>query len=75
MEASGVPDTVTVHLRECFDQKKPVGDVVHDKMMKLFKRYLIVGGMPQVVNEYVESRNISRVGEIQRDIINCFMWS
>ena len=72
MEASGVPDTVTVHLRECFDQKKPVGDVVHDKMMKLFKRYLIVGGMPQAVNEYVESRNISRVGEIQRDIINYY---
>lgn len=72
MEASGVTDTVTVHLRECFKLKKPVGDVVHGKMMKLFKRYLVVGGMPQAVNEYVESGNISRVGEIQRDIINFY---
>lgn len=72
MEASGVTDTVITHLKECFESKKPVGEVVHNKMMTLFKRYLVVGGMPQAVNEYVESGNISRVGEIQRDIINFY---
>lgn len=72
MEASGVTDTVITHLKDCFKVKKPVGEVVHNKMMTLFKRYLVVGGMPQAVNEYVESGNISRVGEIQRDIINYY---
>ena len=72
MEASGVTDTVITHLKECFGSKQPVGEVVHSKMMALFKRYLVVGGMPQAVNEYVESGNISRVGEIQRDIINYY---
>ena len=72
MEASQIPDNVVTHIKECFKTKKPVGDVVHDKIMKLFKRYLVVGGMPQAVNEYVESGNISRVGEIQRDIISFY---
>ena len=72
MIASNVPDDIITHLKECYVLKKPVGEVVHNKMMKLFKRYLVVGGMPQAVNEYIESGNISRVGEIQRDIINFY---
>ena len=72
MEASQITDLVASHIMESCVLKKPVGDVVHNKMMKLFKRYLVVGGMPQAVNEYVESGNISRVGEIQRDIISFY---
>ena len=72
MIASNVPDDIITHLKECYVLKKPVGEVVHNKMIKLFKRYLVVGGMPQAVNEYIESGNISRVGEIQRDIINFY---
>jgi len=72
MIASNVPDNILTHIKECYVLKKSVGEVVHNKMMKLFRRYLVVGGMPQAVNEYIESGNISRVGEIQRDIINFY---
>lgn len=72
MEAAGVTDTVRTHLKECFRTKKTVGESVHEKMMTLFRRYLVTGGMPQAVSEYVETGNINRVGEIQRDIINYY---
>jgi len=72
MIASNVPDNILTHIKECYVLKKSVREVVHNKMMKLFRRYLVVGGMPQAVNEYIESGNISRVGEIQRDIINFY---
>lgn len=72
IDASGVTDTVKDHIRQCFDDKKPVGDIVHGKMMKLFRRYLVVGGMPMVVQEYTENGNIAHVGEIQRDIISYY---
>ena len=72
LTASGVTDTVIDHLRDSFINKKPVGDVIHDKMMQHFRRYLVVGGMPQAVQEYVDSGNIGAVGEIQRDILNYY---
>ena len=72
MEAANVTETVKKHLYECFAERHPVGESVHEKMMSLFKRYLVVGGMPQAVSEYVESGNISRIGEIQRDIIQYY---
>ena len=72
LTASGVTDTVIDHLRDSFINKKSVGDVIHDKMMQHFRRYLVVGGMPQAVQEYVDSGNIGAVGEIQRDILNYY---
>ena len=72
MEASGVTEAVRARLKESFRTKQPVGDTIHNKMMTLFKRYIVVGGMPQAVNEYVESGNISKVGDIQRDIVSFY---
>ena len=40
-----------VHLRKSFDQKQPLAPEIHDKVLNLFKRYLLVGGMPDAVNE------------------------
>lgn len=70
--ASKVTDNVLEHLKQCFLEETPVGDVVHSKMMQLFQRYLVVGGMPQAVQEYIQTGNISTVSEIQRDIINFY---
>ena len=73
MEASGVTETVITHLKDCFKLKKPVGEVVHNKMMTLFKRYLVVGGMPQAVNTYLDTNNLSLVDQTKRDIINLYL--
>ena len=70
--ASGINDDVIRHLKDCFEKKEAVGQVVHDKCMQLFNRYLVVGGMPQAVQEYVETGNMGRVTDIQRDIISFY---
>lgn len=68
LTASSVNEDVLEYLRRCFEERKPVGELVHDKIMKHFRRYLVVGGMPDAVREYVESGDISRVTAIQRNI-------
>ena len=69
LSASGVtPDTLD-YLRRCFQDLTPVSEIVHSKMMQHYQRYLVVGGMPAAVQEYVDSGNISQVTIIQRSII------
>lgn len=69
LSASGVtPDTLD-YLRRCFRDLTPVSEIVHSKMMQHYQRYLVVGGMPAAVQEYVDSGNISQVTIIQRSII------
>lgn len=67
--ASAVPEDSISYLRDCFKGRKPVADLVHDKMIQHFQRYLVVGGMPAAVQEYVDSGNITQVTSIQNNII------
>lgn len=59
-------------LKVSFDNIQPLGDAVHREMMKLYRIYLVVGGMPQAVNELLKSNNYSRVDEIKQDILNLY---
>ncbi|MBQ9326925.1 MAG: ATP-binding protein [Solobacterium sp.] len=68
LKASSVNEDVLEHLRHCFMEKKPVGELIHNKIMKHFLRYLVVGGMPDAVREYIESGDISKVTLIQQNI-------
>lgn len=56
------------HLRRSFEEKQPLAQEVHDKVLGLFKRYLLVGGMPDAVNEYLATHNIVKVRETQEAI-------
>lgn len=47
-------------------------DIIHEKLLFHLKRYLFLGGMPEVVSEYLENKNISEVRKIQRDILSSF---
>lgn len=47
-----------------FQNMKPVPDIVHQELLALFEEYLIVGGMPAAVNEYISSKSIHNVGEV-----------
>jgi predicted AAA+ superfamily ATPase len=67
--ASGVVDDTITYLKACFDQRKEVGEGIHDKILKHFYRYLVVGGMPEAVREYVETGDMNVVTEIQQSII------
>ena len=48
-------------IKKCFDERKPLGESMHRKAMDYFRQYLIVGGLPQAVNEYVISRDFNKV--------------
>lgn len=65
----GVADTVISNLRQCWEDRTPVDAIVHEKMMQLFRLYLIVGGMPAAVAEYKESNNVNTVMRVQQDIV------
>lgn len=51
------------------NQVEPVDDLIHDKMMELFRLYLIVGGMPAVVQKYIDTNNLKHVIELQKEIL------
>ena len=72
LSASGVTPETIRYLQTCFDEQKPVEEIVHKKMLQHFQRYLVVGGMPAAVQEYVNSGDISKVSTIQRNIIEFY---
>lgn len=68
-----VGDTTTIPLlKKVFDSGKPVGTQIHRKLMRDFLLYMLVGGMPQAVNEYIETNNFRKVDQIKRDILNLY---
>lgn len=58
-------------VKECFDRKMPMGPM-HRKALTLFRQYLIVGGMPQAVAEYVKSGSFVEVDLVKRDILTLY---
>ena len=67
--ASNVSRRVLDALRQSFEGNAPVDAVIHDRMMDLFRLYLIVGGMPAAVMVYLNTNNLSEVVREQRAII------
>lgn len=60
------------HARKCFEQKSPLSEALHRQMMELFKLYLLVGGLPDAVNTFIETRNIVRVRSAQEEVYNLY---
>lgn len=66
-------DTTTIPLLQtAFKQKMALGDAVHRKMMRDFRLYMLIGGMPQAVAEYLKTNNLSAVDLVKRDIISLY---
>lgn len=70
--AKGVSDDVTAALKEAFTKIKPLSTVIHKAMLRHFREYMIVGGMPAVINRFLETADISEVIKEQKDIINSY---
>lgn len=70
--ANGVSETVLTELKRGFTERVPVDSFVHEKMMELFRLYLIVGGMPAAVNKYLLTNNIQEVVKEQRSILTAY---
>lgn len=66
--ANNVGELVIDEMRRSFEQKQPLSDALHRKMMDNFRRYLLVGGLPDAVNTYIAEHNIVKVRSVQKDI-------
>ena len=68
----GVNDAVIGSLREAWRNRIAVDEFIHGKMIELFRLYLVVGGMPAAVSEYIETNNLQEVMVVQQDIIRLY---
>lgn len=68
----GISESVVNSLREAWLKRTPVDDFIHQKLMELFRLYLIVGGMPAAVSKYIETNNLQEVMGIQQQIIRLY---
>ncbi len=68
--ANGISESSVADLRSYFECKEKVPAAIHEKMMSLFKEYIIVGGMPKVVQEFVTTHDFAKVLRLQRGIIS-----
>jgi len=66
--ANGLSTSVLDKLKNNFESLTPVDDIVHDRLIDIFHLYLIVGGMPAVVQKYLETNNLKDVVEEQNAI-------
>lgn len=59
-------------IKDCFERKKPLGQLMHRRAMDYFRLYMIVGGMPQAVEKYVETRDFTKVDKLKRRILELY---
>ncbi len=70
--ANGVGEPVIGALRESFERKVPVDGFIHRRMTELFELYLIVGGMPEAVSVFLETKNLRAVSDAQSAIVRLY---
>lgn len=64
--------TTTPLIRQCFESRKAVGEQLNRKLLRDFRLYMLVGGMPQAINEYIETNNLRKVDMVKRDILTLY---
>ncbi|GHU60215.1 ATPase AAA [Clostridia bacterium] len=68
--ANGISPESIADIKGYFDTLQPVPPAMHERMMELFKEYIVIGGMPRVVQEFVTSHNFANALRIQKAIIS-----
>lgn len=67
--ANGINNKVIDSVKSCFEKEIVVPEGIHNAMMELLYRYVIVGGLPEVVNTFLETKNIELTYQLQRNLI------
>ena len=67
--ANGIRDTVIDLLRNCLKEEKPVPEGIHQSLMQLLHRYIVVGGLPAVVNTFIATKHFGQVATVAQSII------
>jgi len=66
-------DMLVERIRECFDTRSPMPDALHDSAMRLYREYLVVGGMPECVSQYAATKDFILVRTIQENILAAYL--
>lgn len=70
--ANGVGEEVVSYMQEQFIREEPIHESLHNKFLDLFKKYLLIGGMPDAVNTFVETSNIVAVRAVHDEIYELY---
>ena len=70
--ANGMNEHVISSMRKKFLQSEALEEAMHNKIMDLFRKFLLVGGLPDAVNEYLQTKNIQSVRAVQNEIRNYY---
>ena len=65
-------ETLMDLIRKMYEDCKPMGQVFHRQAMDAFRKYMIVGGMPQAVKKYIETKDFDAVDEAKRDVLTIY---
>jgi len=65
-------DMMMDYVKECFAGRKPLGQSLHRKMMEYIRLYMIVGGMPQAVQDWIDTRDFDEVDRTKRNILSLY---
>ncbi|MBQ6503431.1 MAG: ATP-binding protein [Flexilinea sp.] len=68
--AKGIDKKLITYLKECYEQKRPIRESVHEAMLRYFREYICVGGLPYVVERFLTTNDMNVVYQEQRDILD-----
>ena len=72
MIASGIGSETIDYMHRCFRESRSLPEGLHNRIMDVFKRYLLVGGMPEAVNKYLETHDLNHVRMVQSAIMDLY---
>lgn len=68
--ANGIKKMHLEYLKECLEKETPVDEALHYRFRELLYQYIVVGGMPEVVKTFIETKQISKVLKVQKRIVD-----
>lgn len=70
--ANGIREAALEYVKECYELNMKVSGSVHEMLKRLFKAYVVVGGMPEVVQLFVDTHDMEKVVEMQKNLLELF---
>ena len=70
--ANGISEPMISILEECLNKESPVPEALHNRFRQLLLQYVVVGGMPEAVQLFVDTKQVGSVLQLQRDIIRSY---
>ena len=67
--AAGIKENIILEVKNCFENKKAVDEYILQQLNKQFKMFLMVGGMPRIVDEYVKEKSLGKVMSLQKSMV------